>query len=149
MKKVYVKQLEALGFIRCPSCGFFKPMFIDAHHSRTYILGIPIGKITRNYTLRCDGCKKILSIAKEDIASYKNKSAVAFPYEMQKKVWRQIYLAHKYLNNDDSINKDLEPFFTAIKKEAKMNIPFEISNEQFNYIFNAYLTNLTKVSKNG
>ena len=147
MKKVFQKQLNELGFMRCHHCGYFKPQFIDTYNTQNTFLGIPISKITKGFVLRCDGCHHEEMISEEKVHEYLQQTRHRLPYEQQLKVWKQIYTAHKYLSADDSISKELGPFFKVVKKEARSNIHFDVSKEDFDYIFNAYLTNLTKASK--
>ncbi len=147
MEKIYQKQIEALGFMRCPHCGNFTPQFIDTYDKQKVFLGIPFSKITKGYLLRCQHCKNEEMITQEQVNDYVDKAKTQAPYELQKKIWKQIYTAHKYLSADDDISKELGPFFNQVKKEARANIPFDITNKQFDYVFNAYLTNLTNSSK--
>ena len=147
MKKVFQKQLEELGFMRCSHCGNFTPQYIDTYNTQKTFLGLPISKINRSFVLRCEGCHHEEEINEDTVHEYINKTKHSLPYKQQLKIWKQIYTAHKYLSADDEISKDLATFFESVKKEARANIHFDVSDQQFNYIFNAYLTNLTKSSK--
>lgn len=147
MKKVFQKQLEELGFIRCNHCGHFAPGYIDTYNTQKTLLGFPLSKVSKGFVLRCDNCHHEEMINRDQVQDYIQQTKDILPYKQQLKIWKQIYTAHKYLSTDDDLSKDLGPFFEAVKKEAWANIPFEISEKDFNYIFNAYLTNLTKSSK--
>lgn len=147
MKKVFQKQLEELGFLRCEHCGHFTPHYIDTYNTQNTFLGFPISKTVKGFVLRCDSCHHETMISKEEVHEYNVQSNKRLPYKQQLKIWKQIYTSHKYLSADDELSKELGPFFDAVKKEARINIPFDLSDSDFNYIFNAYLTNLTKSSK--
>ena len=146
MKKVFQKQLEELGFVRCHHCGYFAPLYIDTYNTQKTFLRFPISNISKGFVLRCDHCHHEEPINRQQVQDYIKQTKNALPYKQQLKIWKQIYIAHKYLSTDEELSKDLGPFFKAVKKEARANIHFDIDEKDFNYIFNAYLTNLTKSS---
>lgn len=147
MKKIFQKQLEELGFMRCPHCGIYTPHYIDTYNTQKTFLGFPVSSPEKGFVLRCGQCLKQSLLTREQVHTHIQNVSKSISYKQQLKIWKLIYTSHKYQSADEELSKDLGPFFESVKKDARSNVPFDVSDKDFDYIFNAYLTNLTKSTK--
>lgn len=147
MKKRYQKQIEELGFIRCLNCGRFAPAYIDMFKVERTILGIPISTISSGFILRCEHCHHEKIINKEEMLEVVRLSKTRLPVNLQQSLWKHIYKAHKRIAQRKENPSHLTIFFEEVKNETLIDLPYDIDEADLNYIFNAYLTNLTIASK--
>lgn len=147
MKKRYQKQIEELGFIRCLNCGHFAPAYIDMFKVERVILGFPISTISSGFILRCEHCHNEKIITKEEMLNLVRTSKTRMPVNLQQNVWKRIYKAHKRIAKNQQHSIQLTDFFNEVKNEVMVDLPYDVELSEINYIFNAYLTNLTIASK--
>ena len=147
MKKKYQKQIEELGLIRCLNCGHFAPGYIDIYKIERTFLTIPIHTIESGYLLRCEHCHHEKVISKEEMISMVKTAKNRLPINLQHNLWKRIYKTHKRLAKREDESTNLNTFFNKVKSEVLIDLPYEVDQSELNYIFNAYLTNLTIASK--
>ncbi len=147
MIKKYEKLLANIGFIRCNHCGNYTPHQIYTVVEQRMVLGISVGKQTKEYILVCKSCEHEKIITQHEVDEYLQMAKERMPYQKQQRLWKSIYRVHKNLSIDKDVPKDLKTFFKQVKKEVKLGLLDNISDDDFIYIFNAYLTNLTNASR--
>ena len=143
MDKVFQKKMIDVGYKRCPKCGLFTPQKVYVSSSQKMFLGFAIGKMDTQYILTCPNCKSNVEITEERIEALKEFTKEHIPYEHQKNVWKEIFNTHKeYADYEDQMK--FKDFFDMIKEKAREKIEIQISDKEYNYLFNAYLTNYAR-----
>lgn len=148
MKRRYQKQIAELGFIRCLNCGQFSLATIDTFKVERTFLSIPLYTIDQGFLLKCSHCQHEKLISQEEVNDLIHQSQNRLPVHIQQSLWKRIYRAHKRLaKKQEGEEMQLQPFFNEVKNEVLIDLPYDIEKKDINYIFNAYLTNLTIASK--
>lgn len=143
MQKVYEKKILEIGYKRCNKCGMFTPQKLYISSIQKTFLSFPIGKEQTTYYITCPGCKKNIEVSEDELQKYRDFTKQHIPYEHQKAIWKEFYNTHKnYAEYEDQLS--FKEFFELIKEKALENIQIQISEKEFNYLFNAYLTNYMK-----
>lgn len=147
MLKKHQRKVIELGLIRCPKCRNFTCQTLYSNVYQNMFLGFAYGPKSEEYFTICERCKAQSFVDIHRYQSLIDASKKRISQEKQKKLWSSIRRVHKNLSVDKNAPQELKPFFELVRSEVKKGLQEEISEADFNYVFTAYLTNLTNATK--